>query len=147
MEDRAYEAASPSPLEQEHIDKAIAASLALPWTSHGFQSPDGLSAVATTDDNWVNYTQEDLSNAQGLDARHEILSNALHASTEPSQNDDAESGPSADFHSATMEGPQATQTNYPKPWTITHMVEDMKLRLAVELPLLNDSEADTLVFM
>jgi len=125
MEDRVYGAASPSPLEQEQIDKAIAASLALP------QSPDGLPAVATTDDKWVNYTQEAVPKALGLDARHEILSNAPHASTEPAKHDDIKSG----------------QSNHPKPWTITHMVEDMKMRLAVELPLLNDCEADTLVFM
>lgn len=125
MEDRVYGAASPSPLEQEHIDKAIAASLALP------QSPDGLPAVATTDDKWVNDTRETVSRILGLDARHEILSDALHASAEPAKHEDIESG----------------QSNHPKPWTITHMVEDMKMRLAVELPLLNDSEADTLVFM
>lgn len=146
VEDRVYGAACPSRVEQEDIDQAIAASLAFPAIGFGFDSPDGLPAVATADDNWATSTQEAVLNA-GPEARDQNLQNALYASAEQARSDNVESGPSANSHSATTEGPQATQTSHPKPWTITHMVEDMAMRLGVELPLLNDSEADTLVFM
>lgn len=147
MDDRVYNAASPSPLEQEDIDRAIAASLAPPGTTSGFESPDVLPSVATADDNWAIYTQEAVLKAAGPEAGDQILQQTLLASAERGQNDNVESGPSADSHLATTGVPRATQSSQLKPWTITHMVEDMVMRLAVDLPLLNDSEADTLVFM
>ena len=147
MEDRVYGAASPSPLEQADIDKAIAASLALPAIASGFGSSGVLPAVATAFDDWLPSTQEAIMIAAGSEERDQTLQKALASSAEQAKNDNVESGPSAHSHSATTEGPQATQTSHPEPWTITNLVEDMAMRLAVELPLLNDSEADTLVFM
>lgn len=147
MEDRVYGAASPSPLEQADIDKAIAASLALPAIASGFGSSGVLPAVATAFDDWLPSTQEAIMIAAGSEERVQILQKALSSSAEQDKNDNVESGPSPHSLSATTDSPQATQTSRPEPWTITNMVEDMAMRLAVELPLLNDSEADTLVFM
>lgn len=143
MEDRVYGAASLSPLEQEQIDQAIAASLA-PGMNSGFEGPDVLPAVATADDNWPTHTLEAVLRVGGPEAGDQIFQNALYAAATRDKDDAAENGSNADSRLSTME---PTQSYQPKPWTITHMVEDMVMRLAVDLPLLNDSDADTLVFM
>ena len=147
MEDRVYGAATPSPLEQELIDKAIAASLAPAGVGSGFDTSDALPAVATADDNWATSTQEAVLKAGGPEAGDQILESALFALADRAKDNVMETGPSADSRLGTTEESQATPSSQPQPWTIMHMVEDMAMRLAVELPLLNDSEADTLVFM
>lgn len=143
-EDRVYGAASLSPLEQEQIDQAIAASLAPPGMSSGFESPDVPPAVATADDHWPTYTPEAVLRAGGPEAGDQILQQALFAAAKREEDDTVEGGPNADSRLSTTEPTQSSQS---KRWTITHMVEDMVMRLAVDLPLLNDSDADTLVFM
>ena len=128
MADRVYEESNPSALEQQNIDAAIAASLAIRLSFYQGTSP----TLAHTDENWsINYD----------------LDKALHASIEGARNDEIEASVPQEATSSTPEGLKATQPSTQKGPNLTKMVQDMAIRLATEPPLLNVADADTLVFM
>ncbi len=148
MGDRVFRDRPDSAIEQHHLDTAIAASLA-PGQANSNGSSFGPLAVPVTTNRWATYsTQQATLRAAGTDTEDQNLLGALSSPTEDAQIGKANTAKSSEPQSSiSEESQQPPGTNFKNPQSITEMIENMALRSATELPLLNSTDADTLVFM
>ncbi|KAI9873583.1 MAG: hypothetical protein M1830_010836 [Pleopsidium flavum] len=147
MNDRFFENRPLSAIEQRDVDTAIAASLVPEqahsngWSSHPLPvSPSGTGLTNLTTQNAALREARTYKEEQNIQE-------ALHASIEDSQKGKADSGTSHVPQSSTLEKSHASSANLGKPQSLTERIENMASRLATELPLLNATDADTLVFI